>query len=161
MSPNTNQQFIDIMAIRQIIKHKADNPVLRQKSRLVEVFDDRLAQLIDDLIDTMNHAHGVGLASPQVGIFKRVFVISIKQDEVFEFVNPVITKSSGIQKEKEGCLSIPNTEGQTERPATVTVEAYDRHGKKFTLKGKGLLARAICHETDHLDGVLYTDRVKV
>ncbi|MCL2370140.1 MAG: peptide deformylase [Firmicutes bacterium] len=147
------------MAIRQIIKHKADNPILRQKSRPVEVFDDRLGQLIDDLIDTMNYAYGVGLAAPQVGIFKRVYVISVKQGEVFEFVNPVITKTSGTQREKEGCLSIPNTEGETERPAAVTVEAFDRHGKKFSLKGKGLLARAICHETDHLDGILYTDRV--
>ncbi len=140
------------MAIRNIVRE--GDPVLNKKCRVVEVFNDRLAQLIDDMAQTMHHAEGVGLAAPQVGVLKRVVVVDIGNG-VIELVNPRIIMKAGEQVTAEGCLSCPNEYGLTKRPMYVTVAAQDRNGKEFTVNGEGLLAKAFCHEIDHLDGILY------
>jgi peptide deformylase len=144
-----------IMAKRNIVK--VGDPVLRQKCRPVEKFDSRLHTLIDDMIDTMHFADGVGLAAPQVGILRRVVVIECVEGEILELVNPKIVAFSGTQEEQEGCLSIPGEAGITRRPKHVTVRAQDRNGNEVEYTGSDLLARAFCHELDHLDGKLYTD----
>ena len=143
------------MAIRNIVKH--GDPVLRKTSRSVLEFNERLHTLLDDMKDTMYDADGVGLAAPQVGILRRVGVIDIG-DGVIELVNPVIIEKSGVQNEQEGCLSLPGNYKTTCRPMKVTVRAQDRNGNSFTVTGEDLLARALCHEIDHLDGVLFIDR---
>ncbi len=142
------------MAKRNIVTLGDD--ILRKKCRTVESFDKKLAILLDDMAQTMYEENGVGLAAPQVGMLKRVVVIDT-DGVLYELVNPVIVKTNGTQTGPEGCLSLPGQQGIVTRPMEVTVEAYDRNGKKFRLKGKELLARAICHELDHLDGVLYVD----
>lgn len=145
------------MALRNIVT--CENPILRKKSRKVEIFDEKLSQLIDDMFETLKMANGAGLAAVQVGVLKRVVVIDCG-DGAHELVNPeIIEQSQDVQKEVEGCLSIPNQTGVTLRPMTVKVKAQDRHGKWHIYKGTGLKARAFCHETDHLDGILYTDRL--
>ena len=144
------------MAIRNIVKE--GDPVLRKTSRSVLQFDDRLAQLLDDMLDTMYDAEGVGLAGPQVGILKRVCVIDIGEGPI-ELVNPVIEKEEGEQFEVEGCLSLPGQSGVTKRPMKVTVRAQNRKGESYTISGEGLLARAFCHEIDHLNGILYKDKL--
>lgn len=143
------------MAIRNIVKQ--GDPVLRKISRTVLNFDNRLAILLDDMKNTMYKADGVGLAAPQVGILKRVCVIDIGEGPI-ELVNPVITEKSGVQNESEGCLSLPGNYKVTCRPMCVKVRAQDRYGNTFTTEGEGLLARAFCHEIDHLDGILFIDR---
>lgn len=142
------------MALRQIVRE--GDPVLRKISRPVEVFDERLWTLLDDMADTMYRAEGAGLAAPQVGVLRRVVVIDVGEG-LIELVNPVIVKKSGKQEEVEGCLSCPGQSGVTRRPMRVTVEAQNRRGKPITLSGDGLLARAFCHEIDHLDGILFKD----
>lgn len=143
------------MGIRNIVLE--GDPILYKKCREVEKFDDRLANLIDDMIDTMNKAGGVGLAAPQVGMLKRVVVINVGDGNI-ELVNPVIIDSSGEQREEEGCLSCPGQYATTLRPMFVTVEAFDRFGKKVRYTGKALKARAFCHEIDHLNGILFKSR---
>ena len=143
------------MAKRKIVK--VGDPVLRQKCRPVEKFDARLHALIDDMIDTMHDAEGVGLAAPQVGILRRVVVIECVEGEILELVNPRIVAFAGQQEAQEGCLSIPGEAGITRRPMHVTVRAQDRNGNEVEYTGSDLLARAFCHELDHLDGKLYTD----
>ena len=143
------------MAKRKIVK--VGDPVLRQKCRPVEKFDSRLHTLIDDMIDTMHAADGVGLAAPQVGILRRVVVIECVEGEILELVNPKIVAFAGTQEAQEGCLSIPGEAGITRRPMHVTVRAQDRNGNEVEYSGSDLLARAFCHELDHLDGKLYTD----
>ena len=143
------------MAIRTIVKH--GDPVLRKTSRTVLQFDERLHTLLDDMKETMYDADGVGLAAPQVGILRRVCVIDIGEG-LIELVNPVIIEKNGVQNESEGCLSLPGNYKTTCRPMSVTVRAQDRNGETFTVSGEGLLARAFCHEIDHLDGVLFIDR---
>lgn len=143
------------MAKRNIVK--VGDPVLRQKCRPVEKFDSRLHTLLDDMIDTMHFADGVGLAAPQVGILRRVVVIECVEGEIIELVNPKIIAYSGTQEEQEGCLSIPGEAGITRRPKYVTVRAQDRNGNEVEYTGSDLLARAFCHELDHLDGKLFTD----
>lgn len=143
------------MAIRNIVKH--GDPVLRKTSRTVLNFDERLATLIDDMKDTMYDADGVGLAAPQVGILRRVCVIDIGEGPL-ELVNPVIIESEGEQQESEGCLSLPGNYKTTSRPAKVKVRAQNRNGETFIYEGEGLLARAFCHELDHLDGILFIDK---
>lgn len=145
------------MALRNIVK--VGNPVLREKCRVVTEFDDHLAALIDDMKETMLAADGVGLAAPQIGIIRRIVVLSSDREKFYELVNPVITKSSGSQINTEACLSVPGKHGSVERPASITVEAQDRTGEKHTYRIKGFLAVIFCHEIDHLDGVLYTDKV--
>ena len=146
------------MAIRNIVT--IGDPVLREKSREVTLFDSKLGTLIDDMIETMFDAAGVGLAAPQVGILRRVCVISTDGDKVYELVNPRIIKSSGEPTGPEGCLSIPDRQGIVTRPKKLTVEAFDRFGKKVKYNVEGFTAVAFCHEMDHLDGVLYIDKTE-
>ena len=144
------------MAIRNIVKE--GDSVLTKKCRPVEKFDDRLHMLLDDMAETMYEANGVGLAAPQVGILRRVVVIDIGEG-LIELINPRIVMTSGEQTESEGCLSCPGEYGITKRPMHVTVKAQDRYGKEITLSGSELLARAFCHELDHLDGILFKEKV--
>jgi len=144
------------MALRRIIT-EGDN-ILRLKSKEVDVINDRIKLLIDDMLETMYHNNGAGLAAPQVGILKRIVVIDVG-DGPIEIINPKIIEIDGEQVAAEGCLSIPGVFGEVKRPAYVVVEALDRNGKKIRVEGKELLARAICHELDHLDGILFTDKV--
>ena len=144
------------MAIRNIVKH--DDEVLRKTCRTQMAFDEKLATVLDDMIETMYAADGVGLAAPQVGILRRYCVIDIGEG-VVELINPVIIETEGEQLEQEGCLSYPGEYGITKRPEKVTVRAQDRNGDKFTITGEGLMARALCHEIDHLDGVIFKDRL--
>lgn len=147
------------MALREIVKFGED--ILRKKCREVTKYDDKLSILLDDMVETLQSADGVGLAAPQVGLLRRVIVIDLHDGKgALEFVNPVIVDQKGNQVGNEGCLSAPGEWCQVERPMKVTVKAFDRHGKEFTITGEGLLARVLCHETDHLEGILFTDRVK-
>lgn len=141
------------MALRNIVKF--GDPILNKKSRKVEKFDDKLAVLIDDMLETMYNASGAGLAAVQVGILKRVVVIDVGEGPI-ELVNPEITLKEGEQRESEGCLSLPGKWGVTVRPKKVQVKAQDRNGKWQVFTGEDLKARAFCHEIDHLDGVLFT-----
>ena len=120
-------------------------------------FDERLATTLDDMAETMYKAEGVGLAAPQIGILRRYCIIDVG-DGIIELVNPVIESMSGEQTGEEGCLSIPNRYESVTRPMTVTVRAQDRKGNSFTITAEGFKARAICHEIDHLDGILYIDK---
>ena len=145
------------MAIREV--RKKGDEVLYKKCKEVTKFDERLHILLDDLYDTMKKAEGVGLASPQVGILKRAVVIEVEEGGRLELVNPQIIETEGTQKDKEGCLSVPEEFYYVTRPYKVTVKAQDRFGNEFIKKGEGLLARAICHECDHLDGLLFLSKV--
>lgn len=132
--------------------------VLRKKAHPVEKFDKRLADLLTDMAETMYDANGAGLAAPQIGILRRVVTIDAG-DGLVELVNPVIIEAGGTQICPEGCLSLPGRRGTVERPLRVRVSAYDRKGKPFELEGEEYMAVAICHELDHLDGVLYVDKM--
>ena len=140
------------MAIREIRKY--DDPALYKVCRPVEKFDERLGELLDDIAETMYQANGVGLAAPQVGILRRVVVIDVG-DGIIELVNPRILRTAGSETTSEGCLSFPGEYGLVERPTEVEIEAEDRHGKTFRMTGHDLLARAFCHETDHLVGKVF------
>ena len=140
------------MALRTI--RKDQDPALYTVCREVKKFDARLGTLIDDMIETMNHADGVGLAAPQVGVLRRVVVIDVGDGPV-EMVNPRILESSGEQGGMEGCLSFPGQSGYVVRPNYVKVEAFDRHGELYEYEGEELFARAVFHELDHLDGKVY------
>ena len=142
------------MAKRNIVKFGEE--LLRKKSREVTAFDDKLWVLLDDMYETMQEAMGVGLAAPQVGILKRVIVIDVGEGRI-ELINPVITYAKGKQREVEGCLSSPDLWGYVERPAKVKVTAQNRYGKEVKYEGTELLARAFCHEIDHLNGIIFTD----
>ena len=147
------------MALREIVKFGED--ILRKKCREVTSFDEKLGILLDDMAETLQNADGVGLAAPQVGMLRRVVVIDVRDGKgTIELVNPVLVEQHGNQVGNEGCLSAPGEWCEVERPMRVTVKAFDRHGKEFTVTGEGLLARALCHELDHLEGVLFIDRVK-
>ena len=145
------------MAIRNIVQE--GDVLLTKVCRPVEKFDDRLACLIDDMKDTLHEANGVGLAAPQVGVLRRVVIIDLGDGHPLELVNPTIIAKSGRQRELEGCLSCPNTWGYTKRPMWVKVRAQDRTGEWHEYDGRELLARAFCHELDHLDGILFRARV--
>lgn len=143
------------MAIREI--RKVPDEVLYKKCREVTEFNERLHTLLDDMYETMKKANGVGLAAPQVGILRRVVVIDVDGKSKIELVNPkIIARSKETLCELEGCLSLPGESAEVKRPRSVTVEAQDRFGKSFQINGSDLLARALCHETDHLDGIVYT-----
>ena len=144
------------MAIRNIVKH--GDEVLTKKCRTVEKFDERLETLIEDLFDTLYDSGGAGLAAPQVGVMRRVAVIDI-DDNPYELVNPEIIATEGEQTGAEGCLSYPGKFGIVTRPMKVRVKAQDRHGEWHEYEGEELLARAFCHETDHLDGNMFMDLV--
>ena len=143
------------MAKLKIVKF--GEPTLRKVARPVEEITPRILTLLDDMIETMRDAGGCGLAAPQVGVLRRIAVIEIEDGKVYELINPKIIAYAGEQREQEGCLSNPGEYGITKRPRAVTVRATDRHGNEYELNGTDLLARAICHECDHLDGKLYTD----
>ena len=143
------------MAIRKVVQE--GDEILRKICKPVETFDERLGALLDDMKDTVRHEHGAGLAGPQVGVLKRVCVVDV-EDGYFEFVNPKIVSEKGKQRGIEGCLSIRHTQGEVVRPNRVVVEYQDRAGEPHTVTAVDFFARACCHEIDHLDGVLYTDR---
>ncbi len=144
------------MAIRNL-RYDGDE-LLRKTSKPVTKFDESLHILLDDMRETMHEHNGMGIAAPQVGILKRAFVIEI-EDELLEFINPEIVSVEGDQQRSEGCLSIPKQRGVVERPLKVTLRAQNRHGEFYEATGEELLAVAMCHEFDHLNGVLYTDKV--
>lgn len=143
------------MAIRNILKDT--EPLLRKKCREVEVIDDKIITLLDDMKETLAVAQGVGLAAPQVGILRRVIIVDTG-DEILELINPVITKQSGHQDSLEGCLSVPGIRGHVDRPKKVTVQGYDREGNLMEYKAQDFVATIFCHETDHLDGILFVDK---
>lgn len=146
------------MAIREI--RLSDDEILRKTSREVEEVTDRIRELLDDMVETMHKYNGVGLAAPQVGILKRVIVIDLYDGEdPLQLVNPKIIKAKGKQEVEEGCLSFPNEYAKVVRPKEVTVEALDRNGKKVIITGKELLAQALAHEIDHLNGILFVDNI--
>ena len=145
------------MAIRRIVEEGSDD-VLRKHARTVERFNKRLHTLLDDMRETMYDADGVGLAAPQVGVLRRAVVIDVGEGPL-ELINPVIVEADGAVVREEGCLSVPGRRGTVERPEHVVVEAQDRHGKPIRVEGRDWLAVAMCHEIDHLDGILYIDRM--
>jgi len=145
------------MALRNIMCY-SDDDVLKKKSRKVEIIDDRTLILLNDMAETMYAANGAGLAAVQVGILRRVVVID-DGTRLLKLINPVIVETSGEQQELEGCLSIPGIYGIVKRPERVIVNALNEHGEPIEMEGLGLLARAFCHEIDHLDGILFIDKV--
>lgn len=144
------------MAIRQL-RYIGDR-ILTMKARKVDVFDEKINMIVDDMFETMYAADGCGLAAPQVGILRRIVVIDVEGDK-HVLINPEIVKTSGSVTLAESCLSVPEQYGEVTRPQKVTVRAFDQSGKPFELTGEDMLARAICHECDHLDGVLFTTKV--
>lgn len=145
------------MAKRNIVILGEDE-VLRKKCRKVEKFDDKLAALLDDMAETMYDANGAGLAAPQVGILRRVVTIDVGEG-LIELVNPEIIAAEGKKVDVEGCLSVPNRAGMVERPEKVTVRAQNRKGETFEITGVEMLAKCLCHELDHLDGIIYVDKM--
>ncbi len=146
------------MALREI-KHYQRDEILRKKSRPVDKIDKRILTLLDDMAETMYKAEGAGLAAPQVGILRRVVVIDVGEG-LIELINPKILNKEGEQMAMEGCLSIPGLTGQVKRPLKVVVSGLNRNGEEIKIEGSHLLARALCHEIDHLDGILYIDKVE-
>ncbi len=143
------------MAVREVLQVGDD--LLRKTSKEVKVFDEKLEEILDDMWETMYAFNGMGLAGPQVGILKRIIVMDVNNMKL-ELVNPVILKSEGTDIEEEGCLSCGKIRGKVKRPMKVTVKAQDRYGYEFTITGEKYLARCLCHEIDHLNGVLFIDK---
>ncbi len=146
------------MALRNIVKE--GDPILRKKCRPVDEVTDRIRILLDDMVETMRQAEGVGLAAPQVGVMRRLFVIQPEPDKTYEFINPEILESEGEQEFTEGCLSVPGYIGEVIRPTHIRVRAMNRDNEMFEMELDGLGAVAFCHENDHLDGILYVDKAK-
>lgn len=146
------------MATRKIVE--LGNETLRKKSKPVVSFDGSLASLLDDMKTTMVEKNGMGIAAVQVGVLRRAVIVEIEPGEYLEIVNPTILKTKGKVKNSEGCLSVPGFYTDVERPKYVKIEAYDRNGQKFEFEGEDYVARCICHEIDHLDGVLFVDLTK-
>ena len=136
------------------------DPVLRRKAKRVTTIDGSIQKLIDDMIDTLRAVHGAGLAAPQIGVSLRIAVIGIPEKEVITLINPEIVRREGVRVVEEGCLSYPGYYGEIKRSKVVKVKAQNRQGKQFRLKGEELLAQALEHETDHLNGILYIDHVE-
>ena len=145
------------MAKLKIVKIGDDT--LRKVCRPVDQITPRIVTLLDDMIDTMHEANGCGLAAPQIGVLRRIAVVEVEEGKVIELINPKIIARAGKQEEQEGCLSIPNRWGITRRPKHVTVRAMNRNGEIVDINGSDLLARALCHEIDHLDGKLFLDEM--
>lgn len=147
------------MAIRNL--RYGDDEILRKRAREIEIIDDKIKELAEDMLDTMHKYDGVGLAGPQVGILKRIIVIDLyEENSQYILINPVLKKAKGEQVVDEGCLSFPNQFGKVRRPKTVVVEALDINGKKVKIEAKDLLAQALCHEIDHLNGEVFVDKVE-
>ena len=146
------------MAIRNIVT--IEDPVLRKKSRPVVNFDEKLWTLLDDMKETLKKADGAGLAAVQVGILRRAVIVDVGDGKPLELINPEIVETSGEQEGQEGCLSLPGKWGVVRRPEFVKVRAQNRKGQWCMFKGEGLKARCFCHEIDHLDGIVFTDRAK-
>ena len=146
------------MALREILVD--GDPVLAKVSRPVEQFDERLHTLIDDMRETLLDSNGVGLAAPQIGILRRVVLVINEEDEILELVNPVIIHQEGEQTGLEGCLSVPGMYSEVTRPMKATVRAQDRNGNFYEVSGEEIVARCFCHELEHLDGHLFTERVE-
>ncbi len=147
------------MAVQQI--RTLPDPVLKKKAKRVSTIDGSIQRLIDDMVDTMREAHGVGLAAPQVGVSLRVVVLQMPDDEdPVALINPVIVKRTGEREVSEGCLSVPGYTGEIKRAASVTVKGQDRQGRAIRLKATGRVAQALEHELDHLNGVLYVDHIE-
>ncbi|MCM1533561.1 MAG: peptide deformylase [Corallococcus sp.] len=144
------------MTRRNIVK--MGDPLLRKKCKVVEAFDEKLAQLLDDMKETLDSAQGLGLAAPQVGILKRVCIVEY-DGKLYELVNPKLVKSFGKCVDNEGCLSVEGFRGIVERPKQIEIEYYNRHGEKVSLEAEGYFARVFLHEMDHLDGILFTDKM--
>lgn len=136
---------------------KVGDEVLRKKCRPVDEITPRITRLLDDMAQTMREAEGVGLAAPQVGVLRRIAVVEVEEGQLYELINPRIIAYAGEQEGTEGCLSVPGKWGKVKRPMHVTVRAMNRNGEKFEVNASEFLARAFCHEIDHLDGRLYTD----
>ncbi|MCR3956098.1 MAG: peptide deformylase [Gudongella sp.] len=145
------------MALRKV--RLDGDPILRKRSREVSEIDDRILELLDDMVETMRHENGIGLAAPQVGILKRVITIDVGEEPI-KAINPVIEEEEGSVEGLEGCLSVPDLAGTVDRPETITVTFMNQKGETVQMKPMGYLARVFCHEIDHLDGVLYTDKAK-
>ena len=145
------------MAKLKIVKY--GDETLRKVCRPVDKITPRIITLLDDMLETMHAADGVGLAAPQVGVLRRIVVIEVEEGEVYELINPRIVAFAGEQQEQEGCLSVPGRWGITKRPMHVTVRTLNRYGEEIQVSGSGLLARAFCHELDHLDGKLFIDEM--
>lgn len=143
------------MALREI--RKDGDPLLRKTSKTITEINDRIKLLLDDMVETMVFANGVGLAAPQIGVLRRAVVIDIGEGPI-KIINPEIIESKGEIVDIEGCLSVPNLTGKVGRPETVKIKYLDEHGEEKTVEATGLLARAFCHEIDHLDGILYIDK---
>lgn len=145
------------MALRTI--RLSDDEILRKKSKEVTEINENIIELLEDMADTMYDANGVGLAAPQIGVLRRVVVIDV-DDELIELINPVILEMSGEQTGEEGCLSVPGKSADVTRPNYCKIEALNRNGEKIIIEGEELMARALCHEIDHLEGILYTDKIE-
>lgn len=145
------------MALRNITKYKTDD-ILRKKSRNVDKINERILRLLDDMAETMYKENGAGLAAPQVGILKRVIVVDIG-DGLIKLINPEIVEQEGEEQGEEGCLSVPEIIGEVKRPYKLKVKGLNELGEEIEIKAKGFLARAFCHEIDHLDGILFIDKV--
>ncbi len=144
------------MALRKI--RLSDDPILRKKSKEIGDVTDRIKVLLDDMVETMNYEDGVGLAAPQIGVLRRVVVIDIGEGPI-KIINPIIVEQEGEKIDIEGCLSVPGRSGTVKRPERVKIKYKDINGHDKLLEGTGLLARAICHEIDHLEGILYIDKI--
>lgn len=144
------------MALRNIVK--MGDPVLRKVCKPVDKFDQKLSQLLDDMVETLHRAEGLGLAAPQVGILKRVCIVEY-DDVLYELVNPVLVSSSGKCVDNEGCLSVVGFRGLVERPQVIDVEYFARNGEKKSIHAEGYFARVFLHEMDHLDGILFVDKM--
>lgn len=147
------------MALRNIMKHPTDDDVLRKKTRIVININNDIRTILKDMSETMYSGNGVGLAANQVGLLRRLVVIDIG-DGLIQLVNPLIVERNGEQIGQEGCLSVPNVWGMVKRPEIVVVNAINENGQKVEIKGEGLLARVLCHEIDHLNGVLFIDKAE-
>ena len=146
------------MAIRNI--REDGDEILRKKSREVDIVDDKIRQILDDMVETMHKFNGVGLAAPQIGLLKRLIVIDLYDNKgPIKLVNPQIIKEKGTQEVEEGCLSFPNKYAKIIRPSEVIVKALDENGKNIKITAKGLLAQALSHEVDHLNGILFVDKI--
>lgn len=147
------------MALREI--RKLGDEILRKNSRKIENVDEKIKILLEDMVETMQHEKGVGLAAPQVGVLKRAVVIDGGERGIIKLINPEIIAFEGSQSDEEGCLSIPGRSGNVERPKYVSVKALDENGEEIIIKGEDLIARALCHEIDHLNGILFIDKMNI